>query len=721
MPAFKIRSANHLRRKSPLGHSWETAGNDPHFSIELVGGPYPPGRYWLTSVGGKDLDKLQSPVIYLDIGEGFREEDKRRIAFVPDGAGEFRALLTAERPLHAMRFDPTDLDIPQQFSLRLLGLEPFPPRERVRTSNGLPLKVLINLVRLLPAHGGAGGAGRFCIALLEYLPDDMDVRCAIPPHHSELMGKFPLVDFVVCHADDNAHLAQHLAWCDCYVDPLNALRPTSIDPGVATISVVHDLQHMRMPWFFSEAEIAARRREYAYAIGRSNHLIAFSHYERQNLETYFDRRDVEVVYHTGYMAEASERDSNSQRKTAAAKQRAQEPYLLYPAVPWPHKNHEGLVQAVGILKRRGHKVPVVLTNTSGNSEGGKRITRLIELLQLEKIVDRKGFLPEADLHALFRNATGMVFPSLYEGFGIPLVDAMKMEVPVLAARNTAAAEVGGDSCAYFSNIENVLSVADDIAQFWNDSEARNELKRKGKVRGQDFSSRKMVDAMAIAIRAAIEAKKAGCIPSSAVELRNPEFSETSVCLLLERSDATALAQLRAEEDIHRFLSGRLGTDDVVILMDLSLLDDDELVRKLRAVPKLITYDSRKRGALDFAVEEFDIRYNCGLSSMVLTLQTLIRHDAADFRRLRDALMLFGEAHAASLVPGIRDCIVTSHHSEIDRVLGYESMRRSHYALTDILVKRDAKGGLKNGTAAFLNHFVSGCRVVHVPQSLAGKT
>lgn len=717
MPNFKISPANDLRRKSLLGHSWQTTGGDPHFLVELTGGPYPPGRYWLTSVSGKGLDRLPSAALYLDLGNGFCELDKRRVAFVPDGNGEYRAAVTFDRPLYAMRFDPTDVTTQQTFSLHRLGLEPFPFRSESDVGQSTRLKVLINLVRLLPAHGGAGGAGRFSLALLEYLPDEMDVRCAISSHHAELISQFPLVDFIICHVDDNNHLELHLRWCDCYVDPLNALRPTSIDERTATIGVVHDLQHMHMPWLFSKTELSARRREYAYAIGRSNQLIAFSNYERENLEIFFKRKDVTVVYHTGYMAEAAER--NRQIGKLNVKSTAEEPrrYLIYPAVPWPHKNHEGLVQAVEVLRRRGQNVPIVLTNTSGSSEGSKRLARLIELLDLQETVDRKGFLPEADLHDLFRNASGMVFPSLYEGFGIPLVDAMKMEVPVLAARNTAAREVGEDACAYFSNIENVLAAADDIATFWENDAFRDELKQKGKRRGQDFSSRKMVEAMAEAIRAAIANSKTGQLPPAAIERREPEFSDLSVCLVLDHSDAESLEAFRGEADIHGFLASRLGTDDIVILMDLNLLDDSELVSKLRAVPKLITYDSSRHGALDFAVEEFDIRYNRGLSSMVLSFPTLKRHSAADFRRLRDALMLFGEAHAATFQSGLQDCSVAPPRNEFDRVLGYETLRRSHLALTDVLLRRDAMDGLKNGTAAFLNRFVSDVRVVQVPSSL----
>jgi len=718
MPIFKIVPANDLRRKSPLGNNWQTTGIDPHFSVEMTGGPFPPGRYWLRSVGGKALDLLQSPVVYLDTGEGIVESSRFPIWFVPYDNNEFRAALIVDRPLHGLRFDPTDTAQPQTFSLRSLTLEPFPAESPSDNERALPLKVLINLVRLLPADGGAGGAGRFCFALLEYLPEVMDVRCVIPPHHANFRSRFPWVEFIICNADDNAHLALHLAWCDCYVDPLNALRPTAIAPDVAAIGVILDLQHMRMPWFFSASELNARRREYPYAVGRSNHLIAISHYERENLKDFYDRDDVTVVHLSGFMAEAAGDLEAKGHKPGVLPTKTPERYLVYPAVPWPHKNHETLVQAIGVLNQRGVTIPLVLTNASGSSEGSKRLVQLVELLDVGKIVDRKNFLPEAELHALFRNATGMVFPSLYEGFGIPLVDAMKMDVPVLAAQNTASAEIGQDACAYFSNVENVLAVADDLEHFWKDDALRGELKRKGKLRGQDFSSRKMVDAMAGAIRAAINAKKAGRLPPPAIEMKEPEFSDFSACLLLNRSNEKVLAELRSHDDIHHALAERIGASEIVILLDLALSGDTELMRKLRAVPKLITYNSTKPGALDFAIEDFDLRHNHGQSSMVLSLDTLARCNANDFRRLRDALQLFGGAHGACFQAELQDCAMLPAPSELDRVLGYETRRRPQLAVIDVLLKRDAMGGLKNGTAAFLNLFVSSHRVVQVPQTLS---
>lgn len=714
MSLSKIAPLQDLRLTSRINSRWETIGIDPQFNVKMSKAtPLVPGLYCVSSVGGAQLDQLPNPTLYLDTGLGYSETEAQRICFHPDGQGEFRAVMRLDKQLHHLRFDPSDSPSPQRFALRGLTFELLAPAQTGNPANRL--KILINLVRLLPTHGGAGGAGRFCLALLEYLPEEMEVRCAIPPHHTALVTQFPLVDFHICHADDNLHLGKHLRWCDCYLDPLNALRPTSIDADVATIGVVLDLQHMRMPWLFSEAELEARRREYAYAIGRSNHLIAISNYERDNLKHFYGREDVTVVHLSGFMAEAATQQSRDGTARNAGPQRHNEPYLVYPAVPWPHKNHEALLQALGILKRRGLTVRTVLTNTSGTSEGGQRLGRLIKMLKLEEIVDRKAFLPEDELHSLFEHATGLVFPSLYEGFGIPLVDAMKMNVPVLAARTTAAAEIGQDSCAYFSNIENVLTVADDIASFWNDAPRRELLKQRGKERGRDFSSQAMVSAISTALRAAIAAKDSGKgLPPTAIEVVGPEFSDLSIFLLLDSSSPEALAELRAQDDVFAFLARRLGTEDIVIGLDLGLLYDEILIDKLRKVPRLITFDGSLASARDFSIQEFDTRYNRGRYAMVLTPSGFVENDAAAFRRLRDSLSLYSESHAGRLQTGLRDCVVSGPSSDIEQILTFESMRRQQAGVVDIMLKRQAMAGLKNGTLAHLSHFVMHCHVIQVP-------
>ena len=91
-------------------------------------------------------------------------------------------------------------------------------------------------------------------ALLTGLPDFFELRAVVAPHHGELVARFPDVEFVVATADDNQQLNTHLDWCNCYIDPLNGLRPSYIPSKVPVLGWVLDLQHMHYPWFFSKGD-----------------------------------------------------------------------------------------------------------------------------------------------------------------------------------------------------------------------------------------------------------------------------------------------------------------------------------------------------------------------------------------------------------------------------------------------------------------------------------
>ena len=114
-----------------------------------------------------------------------------------------------------------------------------------------------------------------------------------------------------------------------------------------------------------------------------------------------------------------------------------EPFLLYPSFPWPHKNHGRLVEAFELLRRRHPELRLVLTGGAYPSFAG-----------LEGI-DTPGFVSTAQLVELYRTASATVFPSLYEGFGQPLLEAMACGCPVAAADAAAIPEICGGAARLF--------------------------------------------------------------------------------------------------------------------------------------------------------------------------------------------------------------------------------------------------------------------------------
>jgi glycosyltransferase involved in cell wall biosynthesis len=114
------------------------------------------------------------------------------------------------------------------------------------------------------------------------------------------------------------------------------------------------------------------------------------------------------------------------------------PFLVYPANPWPHKNHERLFEAFRRVRQRRPELRLVLTGTG-----------LERLRNVPEGVDVRGRVSRDELAELYRTASALVFPSLYEGFGQPPLEAMASGTPVAVSRAGSLPEVCGDAAFYF--------------------------------------------------------------------------------------------------------------------------------------------------------------------------------------------------------------------------------------------------------------------------------
>jgi glycosyltransferase involved in cell wall biosynthesis len=197
--------------------------------------------------------------------------------------------------------------------------------------------------------------------------------------------------------------------------------------GVPAATSVLDLQHELFPRFFSRAELAYRRVAYCAAVRASLLVITISEHVK---ETIVERLGVEPervrVIHLGIDLE---------RLHPGEWER--EPFLLYPANSWPHKNHARLLEAFTIVRRERPELRLVLTGSG--------------LSGLPNVpgVDVRGHVPRDELVRLYQSAAALVFPSLYEGFGLPPLEAMACGCPVAVARAGALPETCGDAARYF--------------------------------------------------------------------------------------------------------------------------------------------------------------------------------------------------------------------------------------------------------------------------------
>jgi glycosyltransferase involved in cell wall biosynthesis len=164
------------------------------------------------------------------------------------------------------------------------------------------------------------------------------------------------------------------------------------------------------------------------------------------------------------------------------KYQLERPFMYFPAASWPHKNHAGLLRAIRLLiDRHQFEGELVLSGVARNGQG--EIDRLIVELGLEGRVRMLGYLEREELPVLYSLARMLVYPSLFEGFGIPLLEAMGCGCPIACSNATSLPEVAGDAALMFDP-GSTEEMAKAIWSVWSDEEVRSSLlaaaqRRKG--------------------------------------------------------------------------------------------------------------------------------------------------------------------------------------------------------------------------------------------------
>jgi glycosyltransferase involved in cell wall biosynthesis len=337
------------------------------------------------------------------------------------------------------------------------------------------MKVGISLLTLVP--GLVGGSETYVRELTRALArvGELDYEAFVPPLAPDAADGLPgrVIREYGAHSSTRSRAsAMARAWArpgslrralrletlDAIHFPLSVMIPP---PGSGTPSTVtvHDLQHELYPQFFSRAELAYRRVLYRQSIRSSRIVIAISEHARETLLDRYELAPDRVV--------AIPLGIDHDRLRPGEEPR--ESFLLYPANPWPHKNHARLYEAFGLVRRDRPELRLVLTGTGHDPAA------------LPDGVESRGRVPYDELVRLYRTASALVFPSLYEGFGLPPLEAMACGTPVAVSRATSLPEVCGGAAEYFDPLSPedmaraIAAVLDDPAAYMQRGFARARL------------------------------------------------------------------------------------------------------------------------------------------------------------------------------------------------------------------------------------------------------
>ncbi|MEE9415784.1 MAG: glycosyltransferase family 1 protein [Acidimicrobiales bacterium] len=217
------------------------------------------------------------------------------------------------------------------------------------------------------------------------------------------------------------------------------LRPV---PAVMTL---HDLQPLALPQNFSFVKRHYLRTAIPRSVARSELVVAPSGFVRDEVVARFDLSDDQVVtVSAGYdLPRLLAIDSPGVPGVVKKLITDDQPYFVYPAITHHHKDHATALRAVAGARDRGHPVRLVLTGGTGLADG--EVDRLIDELAIQSLVHRLGRVEREVLDLLVARAEALLFPSRFEGFGIPVLEALALGCPVIAADATAVPEVAGEA------------------------------------------------------------------------------------------------------------------------------------------------------------------------------------------------------------------------------------------------------------------------------------
>jgi glycosyltransferase involved in cell wall biosynthesis len=257
---------------------------------------------------------------------------------------------------------------------------------------------------------------------------------------------------------------------------------------LANVLVVPDIQHEYCPEFFPTHILGERRRVYTDSIKRADHLCAISKFTRQTL---IERLGIppDRVTATPLAADPLFHPESPYRGNheEVLKKYGLKPgeYFFLPGHTWPHKNHRAALQALAILRQSYHLEPLLVC-TGNPKEAHPELLNLVQDLQLNERVRFLGYCPMSEMPAFYEGAAALVFPSFFEGFGMPLLEAMWCDCPIVCSNATSLPEVAGDAALFFDP-HSPEELAAAMGRILTDDQLRRTLIERGRQKVKEFS------------------------------------------------------------------------------------------------------------------------------------------------------------------------------------------------------------------------------------------
>ena len=262
--------------------------------------------------------------------------------------------------------------------------------------------------------------------------------------------------------------------------------PLLLSPGIRTVVTVHDIVNRLYPGTMALPNLLVERSLMKLSLKRSDAIIADSRSTAADIK---DKLGISVhkidTIHLGTPVFPREPKSGLEQRNSIPSK-----YFLFVGTLDPRKNFERLFKAFEMLGPINRGLHLVIIG--GEGWKNKKFLKMVRMHPLKTHLHMTGYLPRDQLASYYENAICLMFPSLYEGFGLPILEAMSCGAPVITSNTSSMPEVAGDA-ALLVNPYDTSAIADAMNNLVSDKQLRERLISKGFERVNQFSWKKCAE------------------------------------------------------------------------------------------------------------------------------------------------------------------------------------------------------------------------------------